>query len=121
MKRLAFEVPDLLHRQIEALVQAGEFRDPEEVVNVALHYWLDVHRRKPPEMRLLQEAHRALCDRERQPPVVDLDDEEAYADAHAIRKLIHLVLLMALKDRGSEVRFEPGRDEVMLGVEIEGV
>ena len=43
----------------------------------------------------------------RGPATVDLRDPGAFATATPARQLLYLVLLLAVKDRASEVRFDP--------------
>ena len=43
VKRLSVDIPERLQRQLETLVQEGWFRDPEEIVNLALRKFLESH------------------------------------------------------------------------------
>ena len=51
----------------------------------------------------------------------DLSDPEEMADAAPIRKLVNMVLLMAIKDQASDVHFEPFEDEFKIRVKADGV
>ena len=42
---------------------------------------------------------------------IDLDDIEEMADAAPVRKLINMVLLLAIQDHASDIHFEPFEDE----------
>ena len=54
-------------------------------------------------------------------PVVDLSDPEVCFETPPVRKLIYYVLLLALKDRATEVRFEPRRGHFTLSYRVDGV
>lgn len=115
MKRLELEVPDQLHEQMETLVHKGWFRDLEEVAGLAIRRLLDVHRQG-----FRAEPGGVSHVPAQPPPVIDLGDEEAYAAAPVVRKLVHMVLLLALKDRASEIRVETLRGECKLSVCVGG-
>ena len=52
---------------------------------------------------------------------IDLDSLKEAADSNPVRKLINLVLLQAIKDKASDVHFEPFEDEFKLRYRIDGV
>jgi type IV pilus assembly protein PilB len=54
------------------------------------------------------------------PAVVDLSDASAVEAAPDVRKLVYLVLLVALKDEATEVRFEPREDECGISEVVAG-
>jgi type IV pilus assembly protein PilB len=51
----------------------------------------------------------------------DLDGAEALADSVPVRKLLNLVLLLAIKDHASDIHFEPFEDEFRIRIKSEGV
>jgi type IV pilus assembly protein PilB len=51
----------------------------------------------------------------------DLDGAEALADSGPVRKLLNLVLLLAIKDHASDIHFEPFEDEFRIRIKAEGV
>ena len=51
----------------------------------------------------------------------DLDGAEALADSAPVRKLLNLVLLLAIKDPASDIHFEPFEDEFRIRIKAEGV
>jgi type IV pilus assembly protein PilB len=51
----------------------------------------------------------------------DLDGAEALADSVPVRKLLNLVLLLAIKDHASDIHFEPFEDEFRIRIKAEGV
>jgi type IV pilus assembly protein PilB len=52
---------------------------------------------------------------------IDLESIEEMADAAPVRKLLNLVLLQAIKDKASDVHFEPFEDEFKIRYRIDGV
>ncbi len=53
--------------------------------------------------------------------VYDLASVEELADAAPIRKLLNMVLLLAIKDQASDIHFEPFEDEFKIRVRADGV
>jgi type IV pilus assembly protein PilB len=51
----------------------------------------------------------------------DLGDVEEMADAAPIRKLLNMVLLLAIKDQASDIHLEPFEDEFKIRVRADGV
>ena len=51
----------------------------------------------------------------------NLTDMEALADSAPVRKLLNMVLLMAIKDHASDIHFEPFEDEFRIRIKAEGV
>ena len=51
----------------------------------------------------------------------DLDGLEALADSAPVRKLLNLVLLLAIKDHASDIHFEPFEDEFRIRIKADGV
>ena len=51
----------------------------------------------------------------------DLASLEEMADAAPIRKLLNMVLLLAIKDQASDIHFEPFEDEFKIRVKADGV
>ncbi len=52
---------------------------------------------------------------------IDLDDIRSAADSNPVKKLINLVLLQAIKDKASDIHFEPFEDEFKMRYRIDGV
>jgi len=50
-----------------------------------------------------------------------LDGAEALADSAPVRKLLNLVMLLAIKDHASDIHFEPFEDEFRIRIKAEGV
>ena len=51
----------------------------------------------------------------------NLTDMEALAESAPVRKLLNMVLLMAIKDHASDIHFEPFEDEFRIRIKAEGV
>ena len=52
---------------------------------------------------------------------VDLTGAEALADSVPVRKLLNMVLLLAIKDHASDIHFEPFEDEFRIRIKADGV
>ncbi len=52
---------------------------------------------------------------------IDLTSVEALADSAPVRKLLNMVLLMAIKDHASDLHFEPFEDEFRIRIKADGV
>jgi len=52
---------------------------------------------------------------------VDLYSVEALADSAPVRKLLNMVLLLAIKDHASDLHFEPFEDEFRIRIKADGV
>ena len=60
------------------------------------------------------------ADRKKQGPI-EIGDIEAMADAAPIRKLLNMILLLAIKDQASDIHFEPFEDEFKVRVKADGL
>jgi len=52
---------------------------------------------------------------------IDLDTIKELADSNPIRRLVNMVLLQAIRDRASDVHFEPFEDEFKMRYRIDGL
>jgi len=52
---------------------------------------------------------------------IDLEEELAMANDNRVKRLLNLVLLQAIKDRASDIHFEPFEDEFKMRYRIDGV
>ena len=50
-----------------------------------------------------------------------LTGAEALADSAPVRKLLNMVLLLAIKDHASDIHFEPFEDEFRIRIKADGV
>ncbi|MBN2476942.1 MAG: Flp pilus assembly complex ATPase component TadA [Pirellulales bacterium] len=58
---------------------------------------------------------------EKQGAAVDLTSVEALADSAPVRKLLNMVLLLAIKDHASDLHFEPFESEFKIRIRADGV
>jgi type IV pilus assembly protein PilB len=52
---------------------------------------------------------------------IDLESLEELADAAPVRKLLNMVLLLAIRDKASDIHFEPFEDEFKMRYRVDGV
>ena len=52
---------------------------------------------------------------------IDLTSVEALADSAPVRKLLNMVVLMAIKDRASDIHFEPYEDDFRIRIKADGI
>jgi len=62
-----------------------------------------------------------LADLKNRGESIDLNSLKEAADSNPVRKLINLVLLQAIKDKASDIHFEPFEDEFKMRYRIDGV
>jgi len=53
--------------------------------------------------------------------VHDITSAEALADSAPVRKLLNMILLLAIKDHASDIHFEPFEDEFRIRIKADGV
>jgi type IV pilus assembly protein PilB len=66
------------------------------------------------------ELAKAVAAAEKDGPL-DLTSIEALADSAPVRKLLNMVLLLAIKDHASDLHFEPFEDEFRIRIKADGV
>ncbi|MDX2197648.1 MAG: ATPase, T2SS/T4P/T4SS family [Phycisphaerae bacterium] len=52
---------------------------------------------------------------------IDLDELKAAAESNAVKRLVNLVLLQAIRDKASDIHFEPFEEEFKMRYRIDGV
>jgi type IV pilus assembly protein PilB len=52
---------------------------------------------------------------------IDLDELKAAAESNTVKRLVNLVLLQAIRDKASDIHFEPFEDEFKMRYRIDGV
>ena len=67
------------------------------------------------------EGDSSLKDLKNRGESIDLDSLKDAADSNPVRKLINLVLLQAIKDKASDIHFEPFEEEFKMRYRIDGV
>ena len=58
---------------------------------------------------------------QQQSTAIDLTSVEALADSAPVRKLLNMVLLMAIKDHASDLHFEPFENEFKIRIRADGI
>ena len=58
---------------------------------------------------------------EEQQGAFDISGEDEITSSHPIRKLLNMVMLLAIKDQASDIHFEPFEDEFKIRVRADGV
>jgi len=51
---------------------------------------------------------------------INLDDVTALADSAPVRKLLNMILLLAIKDQASDLHFEPFENEFKIRIKADG-
>ena len=52
---------------------------------------------------------------------IDLEAIEEMAEAAPVRKLLNMVLLLAIKDKASDIHFEPFEEEYKMRYRVDGI
>lgn len=66
---------------------------------------------------LMKMAQKSMAQKE----TFNLTDTEALADSAPVRKLLNMILLLAIKDHASDIHFEPFEDEFRIRIKADGV
>ena len=66
---------------------------------------------------LMEMAEKSMAQKE----TFDLTNAEALADSAPVRKLLNMILLLAIKDHASDIHFEPFEDEFRIRIKADGV
>ncbi len=91
--------------QLEKLLQTHYGDDEESVLDIISSLTDD-------------EDFEALADRGES---IDLEEQIELADDNRVKRLLNLVLLQAIKDKASDIHFEPFEDEFKMRYRIDGV
>ncbi|HEV7282122.1 MAG TPA: ATPase, T2SS/T4P/T4SS family [Pirellulaceae bacterium] len=67
-----------------------------------------------------KDLKKAIAELDQDGPI-DLSDMQALADSAPVKKLLNMVLLLAIKDHASDVHFEPFEDEFRIRIKADGV
>jgi type IV pilus assembly protein PilB len=70
---------------------------------------------------VIGELEEAMGEEESQGRGFNLSDESELADAAPIRKLLNMILLLAIKEQASDIHFEPFEDEFKVRVKADGM
>ena len=69
------------------------------------------------DVELMKMAQKSMAQKE----TFNLTDTEALADSAPVRKLLNMILLLAIKDHASDIHFEPFEDEFRIRIKADGV
>lgn len=95
---------------------------PEESIKKAIDkYYADQKRESAEEGRVLMESADGVTILDDSEEKIDLNDLIRQAELPAVVKLLNLILLQAVKDRGSDVHLEPFETEYKVRYRIDGV
>ncbi len=70
---------------------------------------------------VLDEMEAAMSSDDLEGGAIDIGSEEELVNSAPIRKLLNMVLLLAIKDQASDIHFEPFEDEFKIRVKADGV
>ena len=92
-----------------------------EILERALHKYYDVEPESIGELinEIAGDEHLAAL--ENRGESIDLETIKEAADSNPIRRLVNMVLLQAIRDRASDIHFEPFEDEFKIRYRIDGL
>ena len=97
----------------------GAVSNPADIQAAIERYYADKQESIEDVINSLDEDEE--LDEDRMKKGFDLASLEEMADAAPIRKLLNMVLLLAIKDQASDIHFEPFEDEFKIRVRADGV
>jgi len=106
----------LLNRQIK-----GAIADPEMVKSLYDKYYSEETESVESLLQEIESEGGKLELPTENTGTIDLESIEEMADAAPVRRLLNLVLLQAIKDKASDIHFEPFEDEFKIRYRIDGV
>jgi type IV pilus assembly protein PilB len=113
--RAVDDLRSLMGYQVKAVIG-----DPDQIDRLlAKHYQANAE--SLGEILGEMQSDDALKDLKGRGESIDLDSLKEAADSNPVRKLINLVLLQAIKDKASDIHFEPFEGEFKMRYRIDGV
>ena len=107
-------------RQLMGYTVTAKIGDPEQIERlIARNYTAAAESMGEILSELNSDA--ALKDLEHRGESIDLETIKNAADSSPVKKLINLVLLQAIKDKASDIHFEPFEEEFKMRYRIDGV
>jgi type IV pilus assembly protein PilB len=91
-----------------------------ELVDAALTKYYAVEEETINELIEEVESDSFLAEFEGRDQSIDLDEIKELAESNPVKKLLNLVLLQAIRDKASDVHFEPFEDEYKMRYRIDG-
>ena len=104
-------------RNLLGMEVRGAVSSPPEVEKAVAHHYADREDSIEDVLGEMEEAGKDEYGRE----AFDLSSPEELAEAAPIRKLLNMVMLLAIKDQASDIHFEPFEDEFKIRVRADGV
>jgi type IV pilus assembly protein PilB len=95
----------------------GAVSNQKDVEEAVARYYAD----KEESIESVIEAFGEDDDEDRDGRAIDLAAEAELADAAPIRKLLNMIMLLAIKDQASDIHFEPFEDEFKVRVKADGM
>jgi type IV pilus assembly protein PilB len=96
----------------------GAVSNPKDVEAAIAKYYAD---KQDSIEDVIGELEEAMGEEESQGRGFNLSDESELADAAPIRKLLNMILLLAIKEQASDIHFEPFEDEFKVRVKADGM
>ncbi len=112
-----FRALDELHMLLDHQVE-GALADPQAVVRALDKYYAET---QSVESLIDQLDETAQWIRDADSESIDLEDIRAMSESQPVKKLLNLVLLQAIRDKASDIHFEPFEDEFKMRYRIDGV
>jgi len=99
---------------------AAKITDPEALENALTKYY-QTHEESINELIGEIQGDSFLAEFEGRNQSIDLDELKELSESNPIKKLLNLVLLQAIRDKASDVHFEPFENEYKMRYRIDGV
>ena len=112
-----FRAIDELHMLLDYQIE-GALADAQALVRALDKYYAEV---QSVESVISEIDSAAEWIREGDADSVDLEDIRAMSESQPVKKLLNLVLLQAIRDKASDVHFEPFEDEFKMRYRIDGI
>jgi type IV pilus assembly protein PilB len=112
-----FRALDELHMLLDYEVE-GALANPQAVIRALDKYYEET---QSVESLIDQLDDTAQWIRDGDSESIDLEDIRAMSESQPVKKLLNLVLLQAIRDKASDIHFEPFEDEFKMRYRIDGV
>ena len=112
-----FRALDELHMLLDYQVE-GAVADPIAVVKALDKYYAQADSVEDVIQQIDSESELKIFTDDES---IDLEDIKAMSESQPVKKLLNLVLLQAIRDKASDIHFEPFEDEFKMRYRIDGV
>jgi len=101
----------------------AKFTDPESVEEALKQYYSEEDDQKEGISDLIDEiqSDRFLAEFDGRNQSIDLDELKELSESNPVKKLLNLVLLQAIRDKASDIHFEPFENEYKMRYRIDGI